>query len=185
MARTCTKHLRYRSFCRCRIRYRTSDIRYRTFSIRYRIQYIRYRMRYRTYDIVYDMHVRYCNCNLQRHASFIYRIRYRIRHRMRYPFIISDLYSRMLLPGPAPQPSAAPSDAGDNLPWNSDDERDFQDQQYSPPSPMSHYPGSLNPIKSGFPTGILVGIFFHAGHIVPGCPLSVPLGALGRFRSVD
>ena len=146
MARTCTKHIRYRSFCRCRIRYRTSDVRYRTFSIRYRIQYIRYRMRYRTYDIVYDMHVRYCNCNLQRHASFIYRIRYRIRHRMRYPFIISDLYSRMLLPGPAPQPSAAPSDAGDNLPWNSDDERNFQDQQYSPPSPMSHYPGSLNPL---------------------------------------
>jgi hypothetical protein len=85
----------------------------------------------------------------------------------------------MLLPGPAPQPSAAPSDAGDNLPWNSDDERNFQDQQYSPPSPMSHYPGSLNLIKSGFPTGILVVIFFHAGHIVPGCPLSVPLGALG------
>ena len=104
-----------------------------------------------------------------------------IRYRMRYPFIISDLYSRMLLPGPAPQPSAAPSDAsaGDNLPWNSDDERNFQDQQYSPPSPMSHYPGSLNPIKSGFPTGILVVICFHAGHIVPGCPLSVPLGALG------
>ena len=67
---------------------------------------------------------------------------------MRYPLIISDLYSRMLLPGPAPQPSVAPSDAGDNLSWNSDDERDFQDQQYSPPSPMSHYPGSLNPLVS-------------------------------------
>ena len=54
----------------------------------------------------------------------------------------------MLSPGPAPQPSAAPSDAGDNPHWNSDDERDFQDQQYSPPSPMSHYPGSLNPLVS-------------------------------------
>ena len=59
MARTCTKHLRYRSFCRCRIRYRTSDVRYRTFDIRY---YVRYRIRRRiqkwqepvpnTYDIV-------------------------------------------------------------------------------------------------------------------------------------
>ncbi len=47
---------------------------------------------------------------------------------------------------PAPQPSAAPSDAWDNPPWNSDDKRDFQDQQYSPPYPMSHYPGSLNPL---------------------------------------
>ena len=52
----------------------------------------------------------------------------------------------MVSPGPAPQLSAAPSDAGDNPPWNSDDERDFKDQQYSPPSPMSHYPGSLNPL---------------------------------------
>ncbi len=26
---------------------------------------------------------------------------------------------------------------------------------------------------------------FSAGHIVPGCPLSVLLGALGRFRSAD
>jgi hypothetical protein len=58
----------------------------------------------------------------------------------------------MLSPGPAPQPSAAPSDAGDNPLWNSDDERDFLDLQYSPPSPMSDYPGSLNP---------LVGILSH------------------------
>ena len=50
----------------------------------------------------------------------------------------------MLSPGPFPQSSAAPSDAGDNPPWNSDDERDFAEQDYSPPSPMSHYPGSLN-----------------------------------------
>jgi hypothetical protein len=52
----------------------------------------------------------------------------------------------LLSPGPAPQSSAAPSDANDNPPWNSDDERDFLDQQYSPPSPMSHFPGSLNPL---------------------------------------
>ena len=50
-----------------------------------------------------------------------------------------------LTAGPAPHPSAPPSDAGDNPPWNSDDERDFAEQAYSPPSPMSHYPGSLNP----------------------------------------
>ena len=30
--------------------------------------------------------------------------------------------------------------------WNSDDERDYQDQQYSPPSPMAYYPGSRNPL---------------------------------------
>jgi hypothetical protein len=30
--------------------------------------------------------------------------------------------------------------------WNSDDERDFEDQQYSPPSPMAYYPGSHNPL---------------------------------------
>ncbi len=29
--------------------------------------------------------------------------------------------------------------------WNSDDETDFEDQQYSPPSPMAYYPGSHNP----------------------------------------
>ncbi len=50
----------------------------------------------------------------------------------------------MLLAGPAPHPSAPPSDAGDNTPWNSDDEQDFAEHAYSPPSPMSHYPGSLN-----------------------------------------
>ena len=51
-----------------------------------------------------------------------------------------------LTAGPAPHPSAPPSDAGDNPPWNSDDKRDFAEHAYSPPSPMSHYPGSLNPL---------------------------------------
>ena len=62
----------------------------------------------------------------------------------------------MLLPGPAPQPSAAPSDAGDNLPWNSDDERDFQDQQYSPPSPdwNSFDKSVLDHALEGFPVPI-------------------------------
>ena len=105
---------------------------------------------------------------------------------MRYPFIISDLYSRMLLPGPAPQPSAAPSDARDNPHWNSDDKRDFQDQQYSPPSPMSHYPGSLNPIKSGFPTGILVGILFHALCLVAPYPFRLePLADFDPLTDFD
>ncbi len=48
----------------------------------------------------------------------------------------------MLPAGPAHHPSAPPSD--DNPPWNSDDKHDFAEQAYSPPSPMSHYPGSLN-----------------------------------------
>ena len=39
----------------------------------------------------------------------------------------------MLPAGLAPHPSAPPSDAGDNPPWNSDDERDFAEQAYSPP----------------------------------------------------
>jgi hypothetical protein len=30
--------------------------------------------------------------------------------------------------------------------WNSSDERDSEDQQYSPPSSMSFYPGSHNPL---------------------------------------
>ena len=72
------------------------------------------------------------------------RIRYRMsktEHRKRY----CTFFKWTLLPaGPAPHPSAPPSDAGDNPPWNSDDERDFAEQAYSPPSPMSHYPGSLN-----------------------------------------
>ena len=50
----------------------------------------------------------------------------------------------MLPAGPAPLLSAPPSDAGDNPPWDSDDERNFAEHAYSP-SPMSHYPGSLNP----------------------------------------
>ena len=45
----------------------------------------------------------------------------------------------------------APSSAGGGradspLGWNSDDERDYEDQQYSPPSPMAYYPGSRNPL---------------------------------------
>ena len=51
----------------------------------------------------------------------------------------------MFSAGPAPQSSAAPSDTGDYPPWKSDDERYFADQEYSLLSPMSHYPGSLNP----------------------------------------
>ena len=45
----------------------------------------------------------------------------------------------------------APSSAGggrDDSPlgWNSDEERDYEDQQYSPPSPVAYYPGSRNPL---------------------------------------
>ena len=56
-------------------------------------------------------------------------------------------FKTSLLPaGPVHHPSAPPSDAGDIPTWNSDDERDFAEHAYSPPSPMSHYPGSLNPL---------------------------------------
>ena len=65
-----------------------------------------------------------------------------IRCRIRYPMSNTSYRMRYrtffkcsLLPaGPAPHPSAPPSDAGDNPPWNSDDERNFAEHAYSPPS---------------------------------------------------
>ncbi len=48
--------------------------------------------------------------------------------------------------GSVQAPSFAGCDRIDSpLGWNSDDERDFEDQQYSPQSPMAYYPGSHNP----------------------------------------
>ena len=47
-----------------------------------------------------------------------------------------------------PVPRQAP-DSGDEdgqRYWNSDDERDFRDQQSPPPSPMQHYPAPRNSI---------------------------------------
>ena len=47
-----------------------------------------------------------------------------------------------------PVPLRAP-DSGDEdgqRPWNSDDKRDYQDQQSPPPSPMQHYPAPRNSI---------------------------------------
>jgi hypothetical protein len=45
----------------------------------------------------------------------------------------------------------APSSFGDqpddiSIAWNTDDERDYLDQEYSPPSPMAHYPGPREPL---------------------------------------
>ena len=52
-----------------------------------------------------------------------------------------------LCSGPVHAPSSAGSDLEPHdLGWNSDDERDYEDQQYYPPSPMAHYPGSQNPL---------------------------------------
>ena len=82
----------------------------------------------------------------------------------------------MLSPGPAPQPSAAPSDAGDNPSWNSNDERDFQDQEYSLPSPMSHYPGSLN-LLVGFLSDTSDWNLFDKSaldHALQGLPVPIP-----------
>ncbi len=82
----------------------------------------------------------------------------------------------MFSAGPAPQSSAAPGDAGDNPPWNSDDERYFTDQEYSLPSPMSHYPGSLNlfvqflsdiPDWNSFDKSVL-------DHAMQGLPVPIP-----------
>ena len=42
--------------------------------------------------------------------------------------------------GPVDPVPAHDSDEDLHGRWNSDDERDYQDQQYNPPSPMAHYP---------------------------------------------
>ena len=50
------------------------------------------------------------------------------------------------LAGPVPRRAPDSSDEDGERPWNSDDERDYQDQLSLPPSPMQHYPGSRNSI---------------------------------------
>ena len=48
--------------------------------------------------------------------------------------------------GPVPRQAPDSGDEDGDRPWNSDDERDFQDQQSPPPSPMQHYPAPRNSI---------------------------------------
>ena len=44
-------------------------------------------------------------------------------------------------------PSSAGGQPDDNsIVWNTDDERDYSDYEYSPPSPMAHYPGPREPL---------------------------------------
>ncbi len=46
-----------------------------------------------------------------------------------------------------PVPPLSPQDSNDqDHAWNSDDERDYADQQPAPPSPMAHYPGLQDPL---------------------------------------
>ena len=46
-----------------------------------------------------------------------------------------------------PVPSLSPQDSNDqDRAWDSDDERDYADQQSPPPSPMAHYPGLQDPL---------------------------------------
>ena len=57
--------------------------------------------------------------------------------------------SSKLLSGPVAPVPHHDSDEDDNRGWNSYDERDYENQQYSPPSlsPMAHRPGSSrNPL---------------------------------------
>jgi hypothetical protein len=58
-------------------------------------------------------------------------------------YISSDKWR---LPGPAPVIAAGNSDDDQDRDWNSDDRRDFEDQQSAPKSPTAHYPGSRNPL---------------------------------------
>ncbi len=82
----------------------------------------------------------------------------------------------MFSAGPDPQSSAAPSDAGDNPPWKSDNESYFADQEYSLLSPMSHYPGSLN-LFVQFLSDILDWNSFDKSvldHMLQGLPVPIP-----------
>ena len=52
----------------------------------------------------------------------------------------------MLLSDPVAPPPPRHSDDEADQAWGSDDQRDYEDQAYSPPSPPAHYPGSRNPL---------------------------------------
>ena len=51
---------------------------------------------------------------------------------------------------PAPVPPWAPDSSDDYVDrtWTTDDQRDFEDQQSPPPSPMQHYPAPRDPLVS-------------------------------------
>ena len=71
---------------------------------------------------------------------------FRMAYNVEYPISVSQAET-MCRPA-VPVPLRAP-DRGDEegpRPWNSDDERDYQDQQSPPPSPMQHYPAPRNSI---------------------------------------
>ena len=131
-----------------------------------------------TYDIVYDIDIRYriryiiryCKLKSKSHTYVTHRIRHRILYRIRYRirYLHTTLYSPIhiaatRLCSPA-RPSAQQSYAEDYPAWNSDNERDFLDQQHSPPSHMAHYPGSRNLLArflsdiQDWNSGIITGI---------------------------
>ena len=49
--------------------------------------------------------------------------------------------------GPVPRQAPDSGDEDGERPWNSNDERDYQDQQSPPPSPMQHNPAPRNSIN--------------------------------------
>ncbi len=53
-----------------------------------------------------------------------------------------------LLPAPVPPRAPDSSDDYGDRTWTSDDQRDFEDQQSPPPSPMQHYPATQDPLVS-------------------------------------
>ena len=77
-------------------------------------------------------------------------ISYTMSYTMSYiiSYTISFSQAETMCRPAVPVPLRAP-DSGDEdeqRPWNIDDERDFQDQQSPPPSPMQHYPAPRNSI---------------------------------------
>jgi hypothetical protein len=89
-----------------------------------------------TYDVVYDIASWQTPLTAHTISFMLHDVVYDISYpkKIEYNILLFKMY--FLPAGPAPHPSAPPSDAGDNPPWNSDDESDFAEQAYSPPSPM-------------------------------------------------
>ncbi len=51
-----------------------------------------------------------------------------------------------LLPAPVPPRAPDSSDDDGDRSWTADDQRDFEDQQSPPPSPMQHYAAPQDPL---------------------------------------
>ena len=88
-----------------------------------------------TYDIVGKPTISYVNL---RHC-ITYNVVCIRRPTISYTIYFSKAVKMCRPAGPVPPRAPDSSDEDGERPWNSDDERDYQDQQSPPPSPMQHY----------------------------------------------